>query len=139
MSHRSRSDAPAGGIAPSPAAELVNKMLVWPYVRPGDNGNHENRYRRPPQDAAQRRTEQRVVEPRVMRTSHHDQVRIAASSDLEYRAVGEAGTVGAPPAVVNAVLDALAPFGIEHLDTPLRPDRIWNAIATARRRQGSTP
>ena len=91
LSHRSRGDAPAGGIAPSPAAELVNKMLVRPCVSPSDNGNHENRHRRPPQDAAQRRTEQHAVEPRAMRTSHHDQISITALSDLEYRAVGEAG------------------------------------------------
>ena len=63
LSHRSRGDTPAGGIAPYPAAELVNKMLVRPCVSTSDHGNHENRHRRPPQDAAQRRTEQHAVEP----------------------------------------------------------------------------
>ena len=41
-------------------------------------------------------------------------------------------TVSAPPAVVNAVLDALAPFGIRHLDMPLHAERIWHAIQNAR-------
>ena len=47
---------------------------------------------------------------------------------LGAKGVGEAGTIGATPAVVNAVLDALAPFGIRHLDMPLRPERIWRAV-----------
>lgn len=47
---------------------------------------------------------------------------------LGAKGVGEAGTIGATPAVVNAVLDALAPFGIEHLDMPLTPRKVWEAI-----------
>lgn len=47
---------------------------------------------------------------------------------LGARGVGEAGTVGAPPAVVNAVMDALAPFGINHLDMPLTPNKLWRAM-----------
>ncbi|MFQ5893050.1 MAG: xanthine dehydrogenase family protein molybdopterin-binding subunit [Nitrospinota bacterium] len=50
---------------------------------------------------------------------------------LGAKGVGEAGCVGAPQAVVNAILDALAPFGIRHLDMPLRPEKIWRAIQTA--------
>lgn len=50
---------------------------------------------------------------------------------LGAKGVGESGTVGAPPAVVNAVLDALAPFGIEELPMPLTPKRIRTAIAAA--------
>ena len=52
---------------------------------------------------------------------------------LGAKGVGEAGAIGAPQAVVNAVLDALAPFGIRHLDMPLRPEKIWRAIQSARR------
>lgn len=44
---------------------------------------------------------------------------------------GEAGTIGAPPAVVNAVLDALAPLGVTALDMPLTPEKVWSAIAQA--------
>ncbi|MDE0388771.1 MAG: molybdopterin-dependent oxidoreductase, partial [Rhodospirillales bacterium] len=44
---------------------------------------------------------------------------------------GEAGTVGALPCFVNAVVDALAPLGIEHIDMPATPERIWRAIRDA--------
>ncbi|MFB6299729.1 MAG: xanthine dehydrogenase family protein molybdopterin-binding subunit [Halobacteriales archaeon] len=46
---------------------------------------------------------------------------------LGVKGVGEAGTIAAPPAVVNAVVDALEPFGVDHLDMPLTPERIWRA------------
>jgi len=51
---------------------------------------------------------------------------------LGAKGIGELATVSSPPAVVNAVLDALAPFGIRHLDMPLHAERIWRAIQTAR-------
>ena len=51
---------------------------------------------------------------------------------LGAKGVGEAGTIGSTPAVVNAVLDALSPFGITHIDMPLRPERVWRAIAEKR-------
>lgn len=50
---------------------------------------------------------------------------------LGAKGVGEAGTIGAPPAIVNAVLDALAPLGVEHIDMPLTPERVWRAIRAA--------
>ncbi len=46
---------------------------------------------------------------------------------------GEAGTIGAPPAVICAILDALAPCGVTHLDMPATPERIWRALRDARR------
>jgi len=52
---------------------------------------------------------------------------------LGAKGVGEAGCVGAPQAVVNAVLDALAPFGIRDLGMPLRPEKIWRAIQGSRK------
>lgn len=51
---------------------------------------------------------------------------------LGAKGVGESGTIGATPAVVNAVLDALAPLGIRHIDMPLTPRRVWQAIQRAR-------
>jgi aerobic carbon-monoxide dehydrogenase large subunit len=48
------------------------------------------------------------------------------------KGVGEAGTIGAAPAIANAVMDALSPLGIRHLDLPLRPERIWRAIHQAK-------
>jgi carbon-monoxide dehydrogenase large subunit len=48
---------------------------------------------------------------------------------LGVKGIGEAGATGAAPAVVNAVLDALAPLGVRHVDMPLTPHRVWQAIA----------
>ena len=50
---------------------------------------------------------------------------------LGVKGVGEAGTTGAPPALVNAALDALAPLGVRHLDMPLTPERLWRAVRDA--------
>ena len=47
---------------------------------------------------------------------------------LGVKGVGEAGTIGATPAIVNAVIDALSPYGVKHLDMPLRPETVWRAI-----------
>ncbi|HZD53523.1 MAG TPA: xanthine dehydrogenase family protein molybdopterin-binding subunit, partial [Woeseiaceae bacterium] len=59
---------------------------------------------------------------------------------LGIKGAGEAGTIGATPALVNAVLDALAGRGIEHLDMPLTPLSIWQRLHTqANGRTGSLP
>jgi carbon-monoxide dehydrogenase large subunit len=55
----------------------------------------------------------------------------APSNSLGAKGAGEGGCIGAPPAVVNAVLDALAPLGVTHLDMPLYPHRVWQAIRDA--------
>jgi carbon-monoxide dehydrogenase large subunit len=47
---------------------------------------------------------------------------------LGAKGVGEAGTVGALPALMNAVNDALAPYGVRHLDMPVTPERVWQAM-----------
>jgi len=47
---------------------------------------------------------------------------------LGAKGVGEAGTIGATPAIVSAVVDALAPFGVRHVDMPLKPETIWQII-----------
>jgi aerobic carbon-monoxide dehydrogenase large subunit len=52
---------------------------------------------------------------------------------LGAKGVGEAGTVGALPALLNAVNDALAPLGVRHLDMPVSPERVWQAIRVAGR------
>ncbi len=57
---------------------------------------------------------------------------------LGAKGIGELATIGSAPAVVNAVLDALAPLGIRHLDMPLRPERVWQAIQDARSTGAST-
>jgi carbon-monoxide dehydrogenase large subunit len=53
-------------------------------------------------------------------------------NELGVKGLGEAGTIGAPAAVLNAVVDALAPLGVRHLDMPATPERIWRAVAAAR-------
>ncbi len=50
---------------------------------------------------------------------------------LGAKGIGELATIGSTPAVVNAVMDALAPLGIRRLDMPLRPERVWQAIQDA--------
>ena len=47
---------------------------------------------------------------------------------LGVKGMGESGTIGVTPALVNAVMDALSPYGIRHLDMPLTPEKIWTAI-----------
>ena len=54
------------------------------------------------------------------------------TNPLGVKGTGEAGTTGAIPAVANAVMDALRPLGIHHLDFPFSPGRVWRAIAAAR-------
>jgi carbon-monoxide dehydrogenase large subunit len=51
---------------------------------------------------------------------------------LGVKGAGETGTIASTAAVVNAVMDALAPLGIRHVDMPLTPERIWRAIQAAR-------
>lgn len=46
------------------------------------------------------------------------------------KGVGEAGTIGATPAIVAAVVDALAPYGIRHLDMPIKPETLWRIIGS---------
>ena len=50
---------------------------------------------------------------------------------LGAKGIGESGTIGSTPAVQSAVLDALAPLGVTHLDMPYTPQRVWRAIAAA--------
>jgi aerobic carbon-monoxide dehydrogenase large subunit len=50
---------------------------------------------------------------------------------LGIKGAGETGTIAATPAVANAVMDALAPFGVTHIDMPLTPAKLWTAMQTA--------
>jgi carbon-monoxide dehydrogenase large subunit len=56
----------------------------------------------------------------------------AKTNPLGVKGVGEAGTTGAPPAIMNAILDALRPLGVKHLDMPATPSRVWGAISAAK-------
>ena len=56
----------------------------------------------------------------------------AKTNPLGVKGAGEAGATGAPPAIVSAVLDALKDLGIDHIDMPLTPERVWRAIQAAK-------
>ena len=56
----------------------------------------------------------------------------STTNQLGVKGIGEAGTIGAAPTVMNAVLDALSGLGITHLDMPASPNNVWNAINNAR-------
>jgi carbon-monoxide dehydrogenase large subunit len=53
------------------------------------------------------------------------------TNPLGVKGSGEAGATGAPPAVVNAVVDALRDCGVTHLDMPLTHEKLWRAINSA--------
>jgi carbon-monoxide dehydrogenase large subunit len=54
------------------------------------------------------------------------------TNPLGVKGAGEAGSVGALPAVTNALVDALSVLGIRHIDLPATPERLWRAIQEAR-------
>jgi carbon-monoxide dehydrogenase large subunit len=56
----------------------------------------------------------------------------ATTNPLGVKGCGEAGATGAPPAVINAILDALRPLGIDHIDMPATPQRVWEALRSAK-------
>ncbi len=60
-----------------------------------------------------------------------DMVTPTSYNPLGAKGIGEAGTIGATPAVQNAVVDAVAHLGVRHIDMPTSPRRVWDAIRTA--------
>jgi aerobic carbon-monoxide dehydrogenase large subunit len=54
------------------------------------------------------------------------------SNPLGVKGAGEAGAVGSPPAMINAIIDALAESGVTHVDMPATPERVWKALELAR-------
>ncbi len=56
----------------------------------------------------------------------------STDTPMGVKGCGEVGAIGAPAAIINAVVDALAPYGITHIDMPATPARIWAAIEAAR-------
>ena len=63
----------------------------------------------------------------------------STSNPLGLRGGGEGGTTPALGAVVNAIVDALADLGVEHVEMPATPERVWQAIQAARGRVESRP
>lgn len=65
----------------------------------------------------------------MLPTYEHDRlVTPSPVNPLGIKGAGETGTIASPPAVVNAVVDALSPLGIKHLDMPLTPQKVWKAM-----------
>ena len=58
---------------------------------------------------------------------------------LGAKGIGESGTIGATPAVQNAVVDAVAHLGVTHIDMPLTPERVWRAIKAAKAQEPPSP
>jgi carbon-monoxide dehydrogenase large subunit len=56
----------------------------------------------------------------------------AKTNPLGVKGIGEAGCTGSPPAIMNAILDALRPLGVKALDLPATPMRVWQAIEAAK-------
>jgi carbon-monoxide dehydrogenase large subunit len=54
------------------------------------------------------------------------------SNPLGVKGAGEAGAVGSPPAIINAIIDALSADGVTHIDMPATPERVWRAMALAK-------
>jgi carbon-monoxide dehydrogenase large subunit len=54
------------------------------------------------------------------------------TNPMGIKGAGEAGAIGAPPAVINAVVDALSPLGVRSIDMPATPEKVWRAIQTAK-------
>ena len=55
------------------------------------------------------------------------------TNPLGVKGIGEAGTIASPPAVINAIVDALSPLGVTNVARPARPERVWRAIQEAKR------
>jgi carbon-monoxide dehydrogenase large subunit len=56
----------------------------------------------------------------------------STTNPLGVKGIGEAGTIAAPPAVVNAVIDAVSHLGVTHIEKPASPERVWRAIQAAK-------
>jgi len=69
--------------------------------------------------------------PTAVETPHWETAKTVTPSPhhpIGAKGVGESATVGAPPAIVNAVVDALQPYGVEHIDIPIHPWKVWQII-----------
>jgi carbon-monoxide dehydrogenase large subunit len=73
--------------------------------------------------------------PELPRYTLERTVTPSPSNPMGVKGVGEAGTIGSPPAVIGAVADALSPYGITHIDMPASPWKVWQAIQDARGRE----
>ncbi len=69
--------------------------------------------------------------PTAMETPHWETDKTVTPSPhhpLGAKGLGESATVGAPPAIVNAVVDALAHLGVTHIEIPITPEKVWKVL-----------
>ncbi len=62
----------------------------------------------------------------------HEMETPTPANALGAKGIGESGTMGATPAVQNAVVDALAPYGVRHVDMPANGENVWRALQEAK-------
>jgi carbon-monoxide dehydrogenase large subunit len=61
----------------------------------------------------------------------------AVTNPVGVKGIGESGTIGAPPSIINAIIDALKPLGVDQIDMPATPARVWDAIQRGRQGQAA--
>ncbi|MGH7081455.1 MAG: molybdopterin cofactor-binding domain-containing protein, partial [Acetobacteraceae bacterium] len=66
-----------------------------------------------------------------------NEVTLCTHNPLGAKGCGELGTIGSPPAIVNAVIDALSDYHVRHLDMPLSAQKIWSVIQAGPHRQAA--
>jgi aerobic carbon-monoxide dehydrogenase large subunit len=64
------------------------------------------------------------------------EVTLCTHNPLGVKGCGEVGAIGSPPAIINAVVDALKGFGVRHLDMPATPQKLWSIIQAGQPRPG---
>jgi carbon-monoxide dehydrogenase large subunit len=55
------------------------------------------------------------------------------TNQLGVKGIGEAGTIGAAPTIINAIIDALSSLGVKHMPMPASPQTVWRAIQSAKK------
>jgi len=71
----------------------------------------------------------RAADLPFFKTGHH--ITNCTHNPLGVKGVGEVGSIGVPPAIINAIVDALSSAGVEHIDMPATPERVWRALQDA--------
>jgi carbon-monoxide dehydrogenase large subunit len=60
----------------------------------------------------------------------------STTNEMGFKGVGETGTIASPPAVINAVIDALSVYGVTDVPRPASPENVWRTIQDARQAEG---
>jgi len=59
-------------------------------------------------------------------------VTLCTHNPLGVKGCGEVGSIGSPPAIINAIVDALSEYGVTHIEMPATPQRVWQTIQSAK-------